>query len=71
MTTEAICTVCGGALNAEHHARCIYCGGAFHLPWSANAPVPTCGRIFAHADAQGLVFACLRCAQTLLEQRQG
>ncbi|GBD10643.1 hypothetical protein HRbin23_00288 [bacterium HR23] len=70
MSTEEACVVCGSNLDAEHRARCIYCGGVFHQPWSANAPVPTCGRIFAHADAQGLVFACLRCAQAMLEQRQ-
>lgn len=68
MSTEETCAVCGGALDSEHRARCIYCGRAFHQPWSINASVPTCGWIFAHADAQGLVFACQRCAQALMGQ---
>ncbi|MCS7207538.1 MAG: hypothetical protein NZ951_06375 [Dehalococcoidia bacterium] len=68
MSTEEVCVVCSGVLDAENRARCIYCGGAFHQPWSASVSVPSCGRIFAHAEAQGLVFACQWCAQALLGQ---
>jgi hypothetical protein len=59
------CSVCGGPLDGEHRARCLSCGAPFHQPWSATAPVPTCGKIFVHPEAQGLVFLCLGCARAI------
>ncbi|MBI4234455.1 MAG: hypothetical protein HY686_08445 [Chloroflexi bacterium] len=55
------CVVCGAPLDGENVATCYYCNGQFHQPWSTRAAPTSCGRIFAHQEAQGLVFVCQRC----------
>ena len=64
---EEICAVCGKPLDGENVARCISCGGRFHLAWSVHAEVTDCGRVWVDDNVHAMVFMCDNC----LGKREG
>lgn len=61
------CCVCGGLLDSDDMFRCNMCGGSFHMAWSVNAPVSSCGHYWVNKQLCGLVFTCADCEERLTD----
>lgn len=63
------CTVCGEPLDTEHQSRCRFCGGSFHMAWSTDAPVKSCGHVIFDQRSCGVMFVCANCVEQYPEIR--
>jgi len=64
------CDVCGEPLDDKNFSRCRLCGRKFHMPWSAAANVPKCGRVWFERPSNAMAFACNFCVEEKPELRE-
>ena len=66
---EQSCCVCNEPLDPDNMSQCRFCGGYFHMAWSAEAQVKECGHYGMFENCCGLVFVCVLCEKGLTKQQ--